>query len=566
MTTLPATLPFTFGVESGTPSFAVGRARARPPLELHAEIDTADGFARYRWDANARDAGDRPQGIQFGSTLMNGHANGGCTLARHISRGYPDLGLYDTLRFVGVDGRVAYEGRGSRFPREASTVHRISAEAVGWMAHARDKPILFLGVDQDMASWGQTGADRQAALQTGGYAYKGPGTVMADKTLSQSFEGAWPAGELPLCEALFDAGPRQNIGKLYYASTPGLNVSEAVPDWIWSPNIAPNTLLTGAVSPGNLNGAPANTGLYTVASPAGMRYAAVTFYYGAGPAGVADMQFNVDWAALQVIGDHGLTLQGTGPYGLLGSDIIKYTASLAAPLLDTSNVLATQHAIDQFVFRDLADVYDMWLVANQYERWNLAVWDDRKLHYHPLSDVSQLQTADWVLRSDHRNGLARGYDGPTVDGQANGAIVRFQNILTGAAEMIDPTTNPELADTNTRLAANRAGLQVWEPIQLPNPNSPAGAAKIGAAALAELNRQRTPGRFTIKGHLQDSASNWHQGWVPRAGDTVVLPEDEDDAHPIRVIHEVTWNHDGRTLTINADAAARTLDAIIADMT
>ncbi len=532
----------------------------RAPLALHAEIDTADGLSRYRWDGQARDAGDRPQNISFGSTLMNGYANGSCSLARRIDRAWSDLGLYDTIRFVGIDGRVAYEGRGSRYPREASTQHRINAEFVGWMGHARDKPILFLGADQDMAAWGQTTAERQAAMQTGGYAYKGPGTVMADKTLSQSFEGAWPAGELPLCEGLFDAGPGQNIGRVYYASATGLNVSEAVTSWNWGVNISASTLLTSSETTGNLNGAPANSGLYTVAAPAGKRYAAVTFYYDAGPAGIADMQFNVDWTALQVIGDHGLALQGTGPYGLLGSDLIKHTASLAAPLLDTSEVLATSHAIDQFVFRDLMDAYDMWLVANQYERWNLAVWDDRKLYYHPMPDVNDLQAADWVLRSDHRNGLTRGYDGPTVDGQCNGVIVRFQNILTGAAELIDPSTTPALADTDTRLAANRAGIQAWAPVQLPNPNTPAGAAMIGAAVLAEYNRQRTPGRFTITGHLQDAAGNWHQGWVPKAGETVVLEEDDDD--PIRVIHEVSWA--GRELTINADASSKTIDAIVAD--
>ncbi len=558
--TLPASLPMDFtGMSGGAPgSFAVVRANARPPLALHAEIDTADGQARYRWDANARDAGDRPQGIQFGSTLMNGYANGGCSLARHISRDYPDLGLYDTLRFVGVDGRVAYEGRGSRFPREASTQHRISAEAVGWMSHARDRPILFLGLDRDMASWGQMTAVIQGLLQ-GTYAVKGPGTVMWDKTLSQSFDGPSVTGEFPLCQAWFDAGPGQEIGAIYYASTPGPNVNEGDPNWYWAVTAAADSSAGGSVGPGTLVGAPANSGTYIVTAT-GKRYAHVQFNYGTTGL-TADLQYNLDWTALQIVGRHGLALQGAGPYGLLGSDIIKHTASLAAPLLDTSTMTATQHPIDQFAIRDLTDPYDIWLIANQYERWDLAVWDDRKLYYQPLPDVNELQTADWVLRSDHRNGLTRGYDGPTVDGQANGVIVRFQNIGTGQADMIDPTTNPELADTDTRLAANRAGLQVWEPIQLPNPNTPAGAAKIGAAVLAELNRRRTPGRFTITGHIKDAAGNWHQGWVPRAGETVILQEDDDD--PVRVIHEVSWS--GRVLTINADASSKTLDAIVADV-
>lgn len=535
---------------------------ARPDLALHAEILTADGLAEYRWDANEPDAANRPQNIQFGSTLMNGFANGACALSRNINHAYADLGVFDTLRFVGLNGRVAYEGRGSRFPREANTVHRINAEAVGWMTHAKDTPILFLGVDQNMQSWGQMTAARQEALQTGGYAPKGPGTVMWDKTLSQSFDGTWVAGELPICEAWFDAGPGQSIGAIYYSSAPGANVGDANPDFVWSANTAEDTLATVAlVGTGSLSGAPANSGTLTI-TDAGKRYGVVQFYHTA-PGGAADTQWNVDWTTLQVIGAHGIPLQGAGPYGLLGSDLIAYLASIAAPLLDTSRIEPTQHPIDQFAFRDLTTPYDMWLVANQYERRNLAVWEGRQLFYDPLPDVSALQTADWVLRSDHNNNLRRGYDGPTADGQANGAIVRYQNIATGQAEMIDPTTNPELAVTDTRIAANRAGLRMWQPIQLPNPNTPAGAAKIGAAALAEFNRQRTPGRFAVTGHLQDAAGNWHQGWVPRAGETIMLAEDDDD--PIRVVYEASWNHDSRELTINADAGSRTIDAILADM-
>ena len=536
-------------------------ATDKPSLELHAEIDTADGLAQYRWGATERSAEDRPQAITCGSTLMNGYAQGACVLPRHINKDYSDLGLFDTIRFVGADGRVAYEGRGSRFPREASTVHRVNVEAVGWMAHAKDRKILFLGADQAITSWGQMTAARQTALQALGFAVKGPGNVLWDGTLSQTWEGAWPAGELPICEAWFDAGPGQQIGAVYYASSYGPNVTEADANWNWLIQVTDDTLGTGAVGPGDLQGAPANSGRYDV-TVAGKRYAVAQTTYSI-PAGAAGFQWNVDWNKLQVIGNHGLPLQGTGPYGLLGSDMIKYTASIAAPLLDTSNVLATTHPIDQAVYRDLTHVYDMWLGFNQYERWNIAVWDDRKLYYHPLPDVSTLQSADWVLRSDHKNGLTRSFDGATTDGQANGVIVRFQNMITGGVDMIDPTTNPELADTNTQLAANRAGIRVWEPVQLPNPNSPAGAAKIGVAALAEFNRRRTPSRATIIGHLQDSAGNWHQGWVPRAGETVEFPEDEDE--PFRVIYEASWAHDSRQLTINADAASKTIDAILADM-
>lgn len=535
-----------------------------PPLELHAEIETADGLAQYRWDANARDAEDRPQAISCGSSLMNGFANGTASLARNITRDYADLGLYDTIRFVGVDGQVAYEGRGSRFPREASTTHRINAESVGWMTHARDRPILFLGIDGRLGSWEQYTNARQDYLQTFGWAVKDAGVDQWD-ALSQRFDGAWPAAAIPRCESWFDAGPQQTIGAIYYAWKRGINVnSPADANWDWRV-VATSDRTTGLafVTTGALAGAGPGSGTFTLTTP--YRYAFVTFNYGVGPASIDGMAYNLDWTRLVVYGNHGLPMVGaTAPFGLAGSDIIRYTAGIAAPLLDTSGVQSTTHPIEQFVFNDApTDVYDMWLAANQYERWNLAVWENRQLTYAALPDPTQIITPDWVLRSDHPNDLRRGYDGPTVDSSKNGVIVRYQNILTGAADMLDPTTDPTLADTDTRLPANRAGIRDWAAIQLPNPNSPTGAARIGRAALAEYNRQRTPSRFSLTGYIADPAGNWHQGWMARAGQTILLEESEID--PVRVIHEVSWNQDTHELTINADASSRTLDAILADM-
>lgn len=532
-----------------------------PALGLHVEISTADGLAQYRWDANARDPGNRPQAMSCGSSIMNGYTTAGTSLARNINRGYPDLGLYDTIRFVGDDGQVAYEGRGSRFPRDASTVHRISAEAVGWMTHARDRPILFMGIDGRLSSWQQATGALDSILRTAGYNPVGPGTNSWD-VFTQEWTGPWVAGELPISVAFFDAGPGQTIGSIYYSSTPGINTDE-IGNFDWRVLGSVDRELVTTTSTGNLSGAPPNSGTFTAAT--GQRYAALQFdaiYTGAGTEGIT---YNLNWNRAVVYGSHGLPQIGPAiPYGLAGSDIIKYTAGIAAPLLDTTGVQTTTHPIEQFVFNETPTaVYEMWLTANQYERWNLAVWDNRKLFYEPLPDVAGLQGADWVLRSDHPNGLRRSYDGPTTDGSKNGVIVRYQNILTGAADMIDPTTTPSLADTDTRLAANRAGVQDWVAIQLPNPNSPTGAAKIGVAALSEFNRQRTPGRFVITGHIRDAADNWHPGWSVRAGQTVLLEEDEDD--PIRVIHEVGWSQDSRELTISADAASKTLDAIIADM-
>ena len=51
----------------------------RPPLELHAEVVTPDGFTTV-WRTSAREPGNRPQGISFRTARMDGFKDGSCSL------------------------------------------------------------------------------------------------------------------------------------------------------------------------------------------------------------------------------------------------------------------------------------------------------------------------------------------------------------------------------------------------------------------------------------------------------------------------------------------------------
>lgn len=550
---LPADLPL--DLLPGPP-----RPRGFPPLELHAEVTTADGLAQYRWDANARDPTNRPQAITCASSLMDGFAGGGAVLPRDIHRDYPDIGVFAELKLVGTDGDIAYEGYLSRAPRSNDNGHRISVEAVGWMMHARDYPITFLGLDMDMAQWVASTQARQATLQAAGFALKGAGTVLSDKTLSLTFEGSWDVGAAPVVESWYDTGASDLIGAIYYQLEHGANLDPGEPAWQIAIN-ASTTRDTGAVDvwTGDLH--PSGPDSDTLHVPGGRRFAqAILAFFGA-PGGVEGTQFNVDFTTLQVIGNHGIELIGAGPYGILASDIIRRVFALGAPLIDTSTLTPTSHPIDQFAIRDLTAPYDIALVANQYERRLLQIWEDRKLFNPSMPDVADTATPDWVIRTDGPLPAKVSYDGPTVDGQRNGIRVQFQDIGDGTSKIIDPTTHPELAATDSRLAANQAGRRVWgKPIVLPNPNSETGAARIGRAVLDEYNRRRTPGRFVLPGYIRDHAGNWHQGWKVRAGQTVLV--ENDDSAPVRMIHEPSWSQDTRSLTMNADADADTIDAIL----
>jgi hypothetical protein len=530
----------------------------KPPLELHVEIETETGRT-FRWDGDGP-AGDRPQDLQFKTRIGDGYAESGCTLRRNEQIVYPDLGKLATHRYIGLDGTIAYEGRGTRFP---TGQRQITAEAVGWMSHAKDRTCTFLGVDRDLSRWTGISAARRDGLTTAGYGPQDTQTLGDGDSarIITAAQGAWSASSKPIVDAMYDAGPGLAIGDLYYQWWKGPNVDAGDTLWTWRVILADTDTQTGAQIGANLRAAGPGSGTL-VATSSTRRYAFVELLYDAGPAGSDNTSHDIAWRPV-VYGYHGIPLAGpSDPKGLLASDVIKYLARTYAPLIDATDIQPTSLVLDQVVFRELITPYDAWRKLNAYERRNLAVWENRKLAYDPID----ADTIDWVIRQDE--GAIVQLDDPGGLGGYNGAVVRFQNIETLQADTVSPDTHPELADTDPELPANRYGVTSWVHAQLPDPNSTAGAIAIGQALLAEANRNRQPGTAVIRGHIRDAAGNWHQGWKVRAGDTVSVADHPDDRP--RVVHETTWEDSSKTLTMTLDAAEQTpesmLDQIIGNRT
>ena len=140
----------------------------RPPLELHAEVVMPDGSSTI-WHSGSRDPGTRPQGISFRTARMDGFKDGSCSLPRRIDQPQPDLALFNTLRFVGADGSIAYEGRMAALPRESGSPPTWSVQAAGLMANAKDRRFRMIFVDRDMSQWQDAPLERRAAMANAGY-------------------------------------------------------------------------------------------------------------------------------------------------------------------------------------------------------------------------------------------------------------------------------------------------------------------------------------------------------------------------------------------------------------
>lgn len=498
--------------------------------------------------------------IECGSKLMEGFADGSCELARRPDQDYPDLSLYDTIQFEGCDGQIAYEGRGDGFPGDVSEdLQRVGVRTVGWMTHARDQPMPpLIYVDRVMSKYVPVGTNRRNQVVDLNY-------TMYDPVLRQDSVDALGAalgldmvnhqdGSTPIAEALYDAGAKGKIGSFYYNLEWGANVTGAG----FAAYIAVGATddYGGYESTADLvtaNGRTSVSATYDLAVPGrfciiGIRGSGTVGFTGNSP-------YDSDWRIV-MFGDQGLTKQGTAPLqGYLASDMLVDSGRRYAPLLDYSQVLASAFVIQQAALDQQTDPYDFWLDLNKWEMRHLAVWEDKKLYFDPFDN----DTVDWRVRTDEQGVRVR-HAGPSAGRICNGVIVSYQNVSTLRSEIITPDDNPLLADTDPTLPANVAGVKAWQKIQMPDPDSAAGAVRYGQLALARLNKQRAPTRVTVKGHIRDDARHWHQGWVPRANQTVLL-ENEENAVP-RMIHEARWNADAQTVTLSLDAESETIDAIL----
>lgn len=524
---------------------------AKPPLELHAIITKADGRS-FRWDANDRRAENRPMGIECSSKLMEGFADASCELARRPGV-YPDLGLYDDFRLEGLDGQVAYEGRGDSFPGDVSDDRqRVGVRAVGWMTHARDRPMPpIVYVDRDLARWQSMSAARRSALVAAAVSVN-DGQADTDSSAAR-LVCAIPGNASTtrqVAEMLYVAEAGGYIGSIYYAFVRGTNVTASYEAYVFTDDADtwPSSTTTG-----NLCASASSAATHTAG--AGERFGAVQLLTPSGDGGTDGLTHDVTFVVV-VFGDQGLTKYGTAPdQGYLSSDMIADSGQRFAPLLDYSLVPATDFAVQQAVLDQVTDPYDFWLDLNRWELRHLAVWEGRKLTFEPFD----YDAVDWRVRTDEPGVRVR-HAGPSAARVANGVIVSYQDVSTLRSTIITPDDDERLRDDAPNIEANKHGIDAWETIQLPDPDSAEGAIRYGQKALERLNRQQAPTRITVKGHIRDDAGHWHQGWMPRAGQTV-LPEDEEDGAP-RMIHEARWNAAAKTMTLACDASSESIDAIL----
>lgn len=520
-----------------------------PPLGLSVNVTDAAGNVT-RWASDAPKARDRPRNLGFGSQQMQGFASFSCDLPRRIDRDYFDLSLYDDVEVVGDDGSTAWEGRVSSTPRSADTSHSIGVQAVGWMAHARDRKFQMPFVDRDVSQW--QGTLRIAALLVGGLS-------LGDFSFSAT------QGQLVCALPNQAVGPLA-IAEVWYAAPRGVKVASVQYK-------GKATSLPAGWGAGSTNfGAPDGSIAVAATSPIlddtlrslpfTMRYASL-YVYAAGIGGTPASGAAVAYSKLAAYGDHGVPLftgDPTEPQGVRASDVLKYLFSRYCPLLDPSGIQTTDYVIQHLVFRDPTDPYDAVLDINKYHLWDCSVWEKRKVFYGPTDYTDY----DWEVRLDDP-GVSVTLQGDSTDDLANGIAVTFTDPLTGITERVTPDEFPELRDESYEHPATRHGIPVWTEYQISEPVLLASALQIGRTALAEYNAPKAPGTITTGPYVRNRAGKWKQAWKVRSGDRIVITSSTSLSDRPRVCHEVSYTHGPSGIgsaTVAVDSTMKTLPAII----
>jgi hypothetical protein len=513
-------------------------------LDLFAEVTTADG-TRYKWNANEA-PGSRPINLSYRSKIGEGFSDASLQLPRRIDLDYADLNLGDTVSIVGADGSIVYEGYVAAMPRELSDRHVIGVTLTGWMAHAKDRQFQEIYVDRDVGQWGDMPIERKAAHLTGG-------NSLGDFSYAADMGGlvcAFPnqaLGTFTNSEAWYAAPPSVTISRVGYRGK-----ATSLPAGWTQTFMAGDSRAAGSETyTPTLDDTLRSTSLTTA-----RRYLAHTIA-SAGTAATPASGASVVLSKLAVYGSHGLTTHAgdsTEPDGLYLSDILKNVAQRYCPFLDTSGVQTNTYIVQHCAFRDPTFPYDAFLELNKYALWHLGVWDNKQLVYKPYD----LTDYDWEIRTDDP-GITFAPQGPSTDSLFNGIAVTYTDPLTGTSNRITPETTATLSDASSANPWTAHSRRHWDEITLSTPTFAAQAALLGAAALADRNRPKTPGTITATGYIRDRAGNPQPVSKVRAGDTIAVTNFND---VIRLIVEADYDDEQKTVSLSIDKPFALLDAYL----
>lgn len=536
------------------------RRPQRPSLKLHVEVETVDGSI-HRWDSDDLTPQNRPLSVSWRTQRGDGFADGSLSLRRDVLKDWPDLNLVDTVRIIGADGGVRYEGRNVNNGRETGdNGPQFSIQLAGWMSHAKDRRMREIYIDRDRSRWmNEPSLSRQTQL----IAASAPKNYLTGTSEEQFDPGSsqpsihqqhtrladTTSTRRSTAETWYSAGgiPIGLIGGEYADKDASVNAALAGAIWYSGAILSNDDLGTTIDGGANLAG---TSGSWSVAATGTRKFAFLDFLFYSTFTG--DGEWDAWWKNIYAMGTHGLALAGEG---LTASQMIRDSATRFCPKLDVSGVDDTSYPIRHAAVVEAAYPYDFWLQLNTAHLWELSVWEDRKLFFTaplPLDDY------DWQVRTDDP-GVTVQYGGTALADLGNGVEVAFDDLDSGTRKLITPEDYSDLADPDPNNPLSKAGVQKWLTYDVPFPTLEADAVQYGRMYLQEAIRAKAPATINTGFWVRDRGGAWQPASKIRCGERIAITNHPNDA-PRRIV-DSNYTHDGRGLVISADRASTRMSAI-----
>ena len=157
-------------------------------------------------------------------------------------------------------------------------------------------------------------------------------------------------------------------------------------------------------------------------------------------------------------------------------------------------------------------------------------------------------------------------EGPDADRRVAGIKVSYEDGAGTTLSVGPPGSNSDLEttallDSDTSNPAFRiAGAFASESVGI---TSQQGAINIGTMILNERNRLRWRGSVVLRGEVLDSNGSTYPVSEVRAGDQIVIGDDEDTSP--RPVNSTTYEHSSQSVTAAVGARPDSLEALLGQL-
>lgn len=374
-------------------------------------------------------------------------------------------------------GRV--EEPGLRYDgRETNAV-----SGVGYGSDLKNNPYSMVYIERNLGEFKDMPLQRNMSLSAGGSGYVNGDNCSFSVTIGDETTntGGNPALVLefnniavtatrhPITEVWYDAGYGNKLSSLRFSYTSydksGGTLSAS---WANQGYLSLNELGSVADTSGILGGGTSST---TVTATGARRYAAFFLYYNANIVSTLGIWKWIIYQ-LHILGDHGLTLQGTAPtQGFYPFQIVKHALAKSMTNFDAIIGASSDFIVQQSVYRTLTPAETVIDDMSKFVGWHWGVWEPRLFSDRPTfyftppptaatTAVSYLdcETVDITERySDMYNQLIGNYTQP------NG-VVQSVTVTAAHPRIPDGTTHSITVDLGTM--GNNAAAEAYALFQL----------------------------------------------------------------------------------------------------